>query len=169
MYFRHLRSCQWHQKAATAKVALAVPVASPKAVTLQADSDDGVCLFQPPSMAAIGYFGSDLNQLTDDGVNRLLAPFSADSGKWSPVLFPSALSVAQYLWGAMMDGTLFEAIRVTLQRLLLGYAIGVVVGLPLTMVPGPSRRFTLELPEQWVRRVCIFGPWSCCQLPCRSL
>ena len=50
----------------------------------------------------------------------VLWELAAESGRWSPVLFPSAVSVAQYLWGAMTDGTLCEAIGVTLQRLLVG-------------------------------------------------
>jgi NitT/TauT family transport system permease protein len=64
---------------------------------------------------------------------------AAESGRWSPVLFPSALSVAQYMWGAIVDGTLLEAIRVTLQRLLIGYAIGVVIGLPLGVLTSSSQ------------------------------
>jgi len=64
---------------------------------------------------------------------------AAQSSRWSPVLFPSALSVAQYLWGATVDGTLFEAISVTLKRLVIGYAIGVAIGLPLGVLTGASR------------------------------
>ncbi|HEV8074025.1 MAG TPA: ABC transporter permease [Opitutaceae bacterium] len=53
---------------------------------------------------------------------------------WSPVLVPSPLSVGQYLWGAVRDGTLGGAIVVTLKRLLLGYAAGLVIGLPLGLL-----------------------------------
>ncbi|MEK1887149.1 MAG: ABC transporter permease [Phyllobacterium sp.] len=64
---------------------------------------------------------------------------AAQSGRWSPVLFPSARSVGQYLWGALLDGTLTEAILVTLKRLLVGYAIGVVIGLPLGLLTSASQ------------------------------
>jgi NitT/TauT family transport system permease protein len=54
---------------------------------------------------------------------------AATSGRWSPVLLPTPWSVAEYLWGALRDGTLLEASAVTLKRLFIGYAIGVVIGL----------------------------------------
>lgn len=69
----------------------------------------------------------------------LIWELAADTGWWSPVLFPSAVSVARYLWGAMNDGTLLEAIRVTLQRLLLGYVIGAAIGLPLGVLTSSSK------------------------------
>jgi NitT/TauT family transport system permease protein len=53
---------------------------------------------------------------------------------WSPVLVPSPVSVARYLWGAVLDGTLGGAIVVTLKRLLIGYAAGLVIGLPLGLL-----------------------------------
>jgi len=53
---------------------------------------------------------------------------------WSPVLVPSPLSVAAYLAGAITDGTLAAAILVTLRRLLLGYAAGIALGLPLGLL-----------------------------------
>ena len=53
---------------------------------------------------------------------------------WSPVLVPSPFSVARYLWEAGGDGTLLSAIGVTLKRLLLGYAFGLVLGLPLGLL-----------------------------------
>jgi len=64
---------------------------------------------------------------------------AAESGRWSPVLFPSPWTVARYLWDAVSDGTLPEAIEVTLSRLLVGYAIGVAVGLPLGLLMGSSQ------------------------------
>ncbi len=64
---------------------------------------------------------------------------AAESGRWSPVLFPSAWSVGQYLWNAMLDETLPEAVWVTLSRLLAGYAIGVLVGLPLGLLMSSSQ------------------------------
>ena len=53
---------------------------------------------------------------------------------WSPVLVPSPASVGRYLWGAALDGTLGGAVVVTLKRLLLGYAAGLVIGLPLGLL-----------------------------------
>ena len=46
------------------------------------------------------------------------------SGRWSAVLLPSPLSVGEYLWASMTDGSLVEAVWVTMKRLLLGYFIG---------------------------------------------
>jgi NitT/TauT family transport system permease protein len=61
------------------------------------------------------------------------------SGRWSAVLLPSPRDVADYLWTALQDGTLAEATVVTLRRLLLGYAIGLVIGLPLGLLSSTSR------------------------------
>jgi NitT/TauT family transport system permease protein len=58
----------------------------------------------------------------------------AKVGVWSPVLLPSPESVARYLWTAIMDGTLLQATLVTLRRLLVGYAIGLLIGLPLGLL-----------------------------------
>jgi NitT/TauT family transport system permease protein len=64
------------------------------------------------------------------------------SGRWSAVLLPSPLYVAEYLWAALLDGTLLEAAWVTLKRLLVGYAAGVLIGLPLGLLTSMSQ--TLE-------------------------
>jgi NitT/TauT family transport system permease protein len=53
---------------------------------------------------------------------------------WSPVLLPSPLQVANYLRGAIGDGTLSHATVITMRRLLIGYFIGIVVGLPLGLL-----------------------------------
>ena len=53
---------------------------------------------------------------------------------WSPVLVPSPLSVARYIVGALRDGTLEHASVVTMRRLLSGYALGLVFGLPLGLL-----------------------------------
>jgi ABC-type nitrate/sulfonate/bicarbonate transport system permease component len=63
---------------------------------------------------------------------------AAASGRWSPVLLPSPLAVFEYLSGAIADGSLLEATAVTLKRLLVGYAIGLLIGLPLRWVPSRS-------------------------------
>ncbi|MCX7824615.1 MAG: ABC transporter permease [Verrucomicrobiae bacterium] len=55
-------------------------------------------------------------------------------GVWSPVLVPSPLSVVQYLVRAIADGSLGQAVLVTMRRLLLGYVVGVAAGLPLGLL-----------------------------------
>ena len=58
----------------------------------------------------------------------------ARAGIWSPVLVPSPLSVAEYIVGAIRDGTLGHAVFVTLRRLVAGYALGIIFGLPLGLL-----------------------------------
>jgi NitT/TauT family transport system permease protein len=55
------------------------------------------------------------------------------------VLPPPPGAVAEYVLGAALDGTLAEAIWVTLSRLLTGYAIGLALGLPLGLLTSSSR------------------------------
>src|SRR5262249_50274506 len=64
------------------------------------------------------------------------------TGRWSPVLLPSPASVADYLWEATLDGTLIDATIVTVRRLLVGYLIGVAIGLPVGLLTSSSQ--TLE-------------------------
>ena len=58
---------------------------------------------------------------------------------WSPLLFPSPLSVFEYLRAAAQDGTLWEATLVTVRRLLIGYMLGILVGLPLGLLTASFR------------------------------
>lgn len=60
------------------------------------------------------------------------------TGRWSPVLLPSPASVGEYLWTSLADGSLLDATWVTMRRLLLGYAIGVAIGLPLGLLSSTS-------------------------------
>lgn len=53
---------------------------------------------------------------------------------WSPVLLPSPLKVVEYIQSAAADGSLWEAIMVTLKRLLIGYVIGLIGGIPLGLL-----------------------------------
>jgi NitT/TauT family transport system permease protein len=81
------------------------------------------------------------------------------SGRWSPVLLPGPQSVAEYLWGAARDGTLGEASVVTVRRLLIGYVIGVAIGLPLGLLTSTSHFFedtlgALALGLQTLPSVC---------------
>jgi sulfonate transport system permease protein len=56
--------------------------------------------------------------------------FLAAAEVWPPVLMPSPLDVGRSLLRMASDGTLLAAAAVTLRRLLTGYAIGVLVGVP---------------------------------------
>ena len=81
------------------------------------------------------------------------------SRRWSPVLLPSPESVADYLWSALLDGSLLEACWVTLRRLLVGYIIGVAMGLPLGLLTSTSQSFedtvgALALGLQTLPSVC---------------
>ncbi len=62
------------------------------------------------------------------------------TGIWSPVLVPSPLSVLRYIGQALADGTLEHATLVTMRRLLVGYGLGLLVGLPLGLL---TARFKL--------------------------
>ena len=53
---------------------------------------------------------------------------------WSPVLLPSPLEVGKYLVTATMDGSLMEASWTTMKRLMIGYLIGCILGLPLGLM-----------------------------------
>ena len=57
-----------------------------------------------------------------------------DAHIWSPVLVPSPVSVVIYLKDATADGTLPESTLITIKRLLIGYVIGIVGGLPIGLL-----------------------------------
>ena len=78
---------------------------------------------------------------------------------WSPVLLPSPLQVAIYLKGAIQDGTLGHATVITMRRLLSGYIIGLVGGLPLGLLTARWNLFrdtigTISLGLQTLPSVC---------------
>ena len=52
-------------------------------------------------------------------------------GFWSPVLLPAPIQVWRYLETAAADGTLFHAALITMRRLVTGYVLGLLFGLPL--------------------------------------
>jgi len=56
---------------------------------------------------------------------------AVSSGMWSAVLLPAPYDVWLYLRYAAEDGSLHQATLVTLRRLLIGYGIGLAIGLPL--------------------------------------
>lgn len=53
---------------------------------------------------------------------------------WSPVLLPAPAQVFEYLRGAACDGTLLGATVITMRRLLLGYLVGILGGIPLGLL-----------------------------------
>lgn len=58
---------------------------------------------------------------------------------WPPYLFPSPAAVGDTLMERLRDGTLMDGIRVSVTRLLVGYAISLAIGLPLGLLAGSVR------------------------------
>lgn len=56
------------------------------------------------------------------------------SGWVSPILLPSPLDTARFLWDSTVDGLLPAALCVTLVRLAVGFAIGLLLGLALGLL-----------------------------------
>ncbi|MBA4138691.1 MAG: ABC transporter permease [Opitutus sp.] len=81
---------------------------------------------------------------------------------WSPVLVPSPLSVVQYLWGGVLDGSLAEAVGVTMKRLLVGYFAGLLVGVPLGLF---TARFRFLHDTIGVLALGLQGLPSVCWVP----
>ncbi len=50
---------------------------------------------------------------------------------WDETLFPGPLAVGRTLWGLIADGTLPDAVAVSLRRVMLGYLVSLVIGVPL--------------------------------------
>ncbi|MGN0836857.1 MAG: ABC transporter permease [Akkermansia sp.] len=89
--------------------------------------------------------------------------------QWQPVptyLFPPPGDVVGYLWGSLSDGTLGTAVLVTLRRLISGYAVGVLLGVPLGMLCAHVRpvRQTLGLTALGLQ-----GLPSVCWVPMATL
>jgi len=78
---------------------------------------------------------------------------------WSPVLLPSPGQVVRYLESAVADGTLLKATVITMRRLVIGYVIGLLMGLPLGLLTARWKLFhdtigTLALGLQTLPSVC---------------
>ena len=78
---------------------------------------------------------------------------------WSPVLLPAPAQVAAYLKSATLDGTLAHATVITMRRLLIGYFVGLVLGLPLGLLTARWNLFrdtlgTMALGLQTLPSVC---------------
>ncbi|MDR0755828.1 MAG: ABC transporter permease [Puniceicoccales bacterium] len=55
-------------------------------------------------------------------------------GGCSDLIFPTPFQVARFLWNACADGTLVGATWMTIKRLILGYGISMLIGIPLGML-----------------------------------
>jgi NitT/TauT family transport system permease protein len=78
---------------------------------------------------------------------------------WSPVLLPSPWQVVEYLKAAAQDGTLLQGTIITMRRLVVGYLIGIIGGLPLGFLTARWKIFqdtigTLALGLQTLPSVC---------------
>jgi NitT/TauT family transport system permease protein len=85
--------------------------------------------------------------------------FLVARGTWSSILLPEPSAVWDYLVGAMKDGTLLRASAVTMRRLLIGYGIGIALGIPLGLLTARFRLFSdtigvLALGLQTLPSVC---------------
>ena len=81
------------------------------------------------------------------------------SGRWSAVLLPSPREIAEYLWMSAIDGTLLQAVAVTMKRLVIGYFVGVAIGLPVGLFMSANKWVedtigTLALGLQTLPSVC---------------
>lgn len=64
-----------------------------------------------------------------------LAPFGGpEEALWSPYVLPPPSTVGLYLWDNMLNGKIPLSMLITLRRLLIGYVIGLVIGVPLGML-----------------------------------
>ena len=58
----------------------------------------------------------------------------AESGIWPRYVLPSPVDAMRYLYGVLQDGSLLAAALVTVRRLLVGYGLGIFIGLPLGLI-----------------------------------
>ena len=65
---------------------------------------------------------------------HLLREHMVETKRWSAVLVPSPRAVWLYLVSSVEDRTIFEALWVTTKRLLVGYFLGVIIGIPLGLL-----------------------------------
>jgi NitT/TauT family transport system permease protein len=80
-------------------------------------------------------------------------------GVWNAILVPDPSAVWQYLVGAVKDGTLVQASIVTMRRLLIGYGISIILGIPLGLLTARFKVFSdtigvLALGLQTLPSVC---------------
>ena len=58
---------------------------------------------------------------------------------WSPFVLPPPPTVGHYLWDNTLNGAIPLSMLITLRRLLIGYAIGLALGVPLGMLTARFR------------------------------
>ena len=64
----------------------------------------------------------------------------ARSGYFAPALLPTLPAIARTLFASLADGTMIEHAAFTLYRVMLGFALAVVVGLPLGILMARFQR-----------------------------
>ncbi len=94
-----------------------------------------------------------------------LAFIGLDMAIWPSYVIPSPVYVAEYLWENLLNGELLEAIIVTMRRLMIGYVIGLIIGVPLGMLAARFRAVNdtlgvLALGLQALPSVC-WVPLAC--------
>lgn len=82
---------------------------------------------------------SSLRRVLFFGLLLLVWEFTVRRHIWDSTLFPSPSSVGGFLWGALRDGSLLDAVAVSLRRVLVGYGISLLVGVPLGIVLARAR------------------------------
>ncbi|MFG1705854.1 ABC transporter permease [Nonomuraea sp. M3C6] len=106
-------------------------------------------------------------RLPGTGWKRLLSPLAL-LGLWQVAsvtgLLPERLlaapaAVAATALDLVLDGTLPEAIAVSMQRVLIGFGAGAAIGVGLALVAGLSRagEHTVDPPMQMLRALPLFG------------
>jgi NitT/TauT family transport system permease protein len=75
-----------------------------------------------------------LHALVFFGVLALAWELLVRSDVWPRVLVPAPSDMLRYLWRASLDRSLWESSFITMRRLLLGYAFGLLAGLPLGLL-----------------------------------
>lgn len=63
-----------------------------------------------------------------------LACIGLEESLWSPFVLPPPSTVANYLWDNMANGKIPLSMLITLRRLLIGYIVGLALGVPLGML-----------------------------------
>ncbi len=85
---------------------------------------------------------------------------------WSAVLLPDPSAVWDYFKGAIADGTLEDATLVTLRRLLTGYFLGALLGIPIGLL---TARFQLVEDTVGVLALGLQALPSVCWVPLAML
>lgn len=63
----------------------------------------------------------------------------AERHVWDATLFPGPLAVGRTLWGLILDGSLPDAVAVSLRRVMLGYGLSLLIGVPLGILIARQR------------------------------